>query len=247
MKLIVLANDYVGTEISRFLYLNHSDDLGLFVTVSENALYRELRDLGLPVSIFKSSAELADQLDEEFDLGVLAWWPKIIHASLISKPRHGFINTHPSFLPFNRGKHYNFWAIVENAPFGVTLHRVDDGVDTGPIVAQKKIPYDWTDTGESLFVKAREEMISLFQQTYPQLRTNCLKAKSQDLSSGSFHKGAELDQASCIALDRNYKASDLLNLLRARTFEGHPACYFYDGGECYEVRVNISRKTNESN
>jgi methionyl-tRNA formyltransferase len=216
--------------------------LGLIVTASDNALYRELRDLDLPVRISQSSTDIASALDESFDLGILAWWPKIIHAPLIAKPKQGFMNTHPSFLPFNRGKHYNFWAIVEGAPFGVTLHRIDDGVDTGPIVAQREITYDWTDTGESLFFKARNEMIDLFCQTYPKIRSNAIGASPQNLVDGSFHKAAELDRESRIELNQFYKARDLLNLLRARTFEGHPGCFFYENGECFEVRVSITRK-----
>ena len=45
-----------------------------------------------------------------------------------------------------------------------------------------------------------------------------------------------------IDLDREYRARDLLNLLRARTFPGYPACSFVADGTEYEVRVSITRK-----
>ncbi|MCS6820651.1 MAG: hypothetical protein NZ551_02175, partial [Microscillaceae bacterium] len=60
-------------------------------------------------------------------------------------------------------------------------------------------------------------------------------------SEGSFHWGKELEQASQIDLDATYTARNLLNLLRARTFEGYPSCYFIENGEKYEVRINIKR------
>ncbi len=44
-----------------------------------------------------------------------------------------------------------------------------------------------------------------------------------------------------IDLDKSYKARDLLNIIRARTFYPHPAAYFVDGGEKYEVRIDIKR------
>ncbi len=51
----------------------------------------------------------------------------------------------------------------------------------------------------------------------------------------------ELQPASRIDLDRQSSARQLLNLLRARTFPGYPACHFEDKGEMYEVRVDIRR------
>src|SRR5262249_23135590 len=155
----------------------------------------------------------------------------------------GFVNTHPSLLPYGRGKHYNFWSIVDRVPFGVSLHMVDEGVDSGDIVAQTEIPYDWEDTGGSLHRKATQAMLTLFHQTYPRLRRLDFEAQPQNRSVGTFHRGSELEPASSIALDNSYVARDLLNLLRARTFTGYPACSFEDGEDVYEVRVEIKRKS----
>ena len=177
-----------------------------------------------------------------FDLGLLAWWPRIIKAPLLSLARHGFINTHPSLLPYNRGKHYNFWAIVEQAPFGVSLHMVDEGVDSGDIVAQLPVPYNWEDTGASLYAKAQVAMIELFKSAYPRLRTLAFDRRPQNAAEGSFHRASELEGASTIQLDRMYRARDLLNLLRARTFPGHPGCRFHDSDVEYEARITIERK-----
>lgn len=80
-------------------------------------------------------------------------------------------------------KHYNFWALAEGAPFGVSLHFVD----TGDVVAQREIPYDLTDTGETLYRKAQREIVRLFREEYPRLRTLDILRKPQDLSKGSFH------------------------------------------------------------
>ena len=48
-------------------------------------------------------------------------------------------NLHISYLPYNRGAHPNFWSFYENTPAGVTIHLIDNGVDTGPIVKQKYV------------------------------------------------------------------------------------------------------------
>ncbi len=216
------------------------------VTTDDNEVAAVAREAQIRSLVFQSSSHVSDFVAGEalsFDLGLLAWWPKIIRASLLSLPRCGFVNTHPSLLPYGRGKHYNFWSIVDRVPFGVSLHTVDEGIDSGDIVAQAELAYDWQDTGGSLYRKATDAMLRLVQETYPGLRNLDFQTRPQNLAAGTFHRAAELDAVSSIDLDKSYVARDLLNLLRARTFPGYPACSFSDGGEVYEVRIDIERKS----
>ena len=64
---------------------------------------------------------------------------KIISKKIIQRAKRPIINLHLSFLPFNRGAHPNFWSFIEDTPSGVSIHEIDDGVDTGPIIFQKKL------------------------------------------------------------------------------------------------------------
>lgn len=243
MKLVLMADGGVGEKIAKFLMESYQDDLVLIVTAKINDIYRGAEVKGIPVCVFESEKNVIERLGGGVDLGVLAWWPRILKGPLLDAPRLGFMNTHPSLLPYNRGKHYNFWALVEQAPFGVTLHHVDSGVDTGEIVAQASIDYDWCDTGETLYNRAQEAMFELFCKTYPVLRTGQYASKAQNAGAGSFHLASELESASKIKLDESYRARDLLNLLRARTFDGHPGCWFEDDGNRYEISIKI-RKVN---
>ena len=68
---------------------------------------------------------------------------------------------------------------MEKVPFGVTLHFIDSGIDTGDIVFQKSIPYDWCDTGETLYKKAQAEMINLFIEKYHLIRIKNYKKISR--------------------------------------------------------------------
>ncbi len=246
MRLLLLADGHVGLQIARWLFENFPNDIAMIVTMGDNDLLALAHDARIPSLIFRSSEQVSDVVVKEglsVDLGLLAWWPKIIRKPLLSLPPHGFINTHPSLLPYGRGKHYNFWSIVDRVPFGVSLHMVDEGVDSGDIVSQEVISYDWEDTGGSLYHKALDGMLKLFQATYPKIRDLEFSRQPQDLAAGTFHRGSELDSASSIVLDQTYLARDLLNLLRARTFPGYPACTFSDGEELYEVRVEIKRRS----
>lgn len=240
-----MADGSVGRQILEWMLATYPADLAAVVLRPESDLTQRVLETGLPYLHSTSSKATAQWLTAqgiEPELGILAWWPAIIREPLLRMPRRGFINTHPSLLPYNRGKHYNFWALVEEAPFGVTLHFVDDGVDTGAIVAQRRIKYSWEDTGGTLYHRALSEMVALFLEVYPQLREGPVEARLQDQAGGSFHRASELDEASRIDLDRSYTARQLLNLLRARTFGGYPACWFESDGMTFEVRVDIRRK-----
>lgn len=245
MKLLLMCDARVGNAIADWLLDKHPEDIGAVVTVSESAVNLAARAKQIPVFVFESEPQLQVALTDlaPFDLGLLAWWPKLISPGVMALASGGFINTHPSLLPYNRGKHYNFWALAEQAPFGVSLHFVDAGIDSGDIVAQQAIAYDWEDTGESLYVKAGQQMFELFKAAYPQIRTGAIRRIPQDTSKGSLHYAREIDAASSIDLDKRYTARELINLLRARTFPGHPACRFEENGETYEITVNIKRKS----
>lgn len=184
---------------------------------------------------------LASQLVEAgVELGVLAWWPRILGPTLLRSVPHGFVNLHPSLLPNGQGKDPNFWCIVEEQAFGVSLHQVDEGVDTGPILAQREIATSWEDTGQTLYERALAETTEMFAESLDALLGG-LVGVPQDPTAGSHHRRAELTPASRIDLDATYRARDLLNLIRARTFVGHPGAWFDDQGGRYEVRVSIQR------
>ena len=245
MKLLLMADHFVGLGISRWLIDQYREDIALIVTTSENEIYKKAKSAGIKSIVFHTVDGVKHYLETHDlipDLGMLAWWPKLVKSPLIEFPRIGFINTHPSLLPYNRGKHYNFWALVEQAPFGVSLHFIEREIDTGDIVAQQRISYDWEDTGGSLYAKATKATINLFKETYPAIRQLSIQSRKQEKGKGSFHLAKELEPASRIELDKLYSARNLLNLLRARTFQGYPACWFEVDGQKFEVRVEIKRK-----
>lgn len=117
----------------------------------------------------------------QLDLIILAWWPYILKEALIKIPKIGCLNFHPSYLPYNRGKHPNFWSLVEDVPFGVSLHFVDTGIDSGSIAFQKIVPKSWEDTGKTLHEKGKREIVKLFQE-----KVRAKKPRSSSSFSGSI-------------------------------------------------------------
>lgn len=64
---------------------------------------------------------------------------RMLKGTVLSIPPFGFVNRHASLLPAHRGRLASFWSHSENLPrYGTTIHRVDEGVDTGPILVQEE-------------------------------------------------------------------------------------------------------------
>ncbi len=250
MRIGLFAANVVGRRIAKFLgdqgevpsclVFDSNDPAGLNPEIIAGS---GVRDSSL---IFGSGSLGSEHAREQLraldlDLIVLAWWPYILKPELIRIPRLGCLNFHPSFLPYNRGKHYNFWAIVENVPFGVTIHWVDVTVDCGDIAFQSRIETTWEDTGATLYHKAQEEIVRLFKEKFPEIKAGRIPRIPQDLARGSVHRARELEEVSKIELDRSYTARALLNLIRARTFPPYPAVSFIDKNQRYEVRIEIKK------
>ncbi|GAB4268798.1 MAG: hypothetical protein Kow0029_04370 [Candidatus Rifleibacteriota bacterium] len=97
------------------------------------------------------------------------------------------INLHISFLPWNRGADPNLWSILEDTPKGVTIHYLDEGIDTGDIIVQDRVDFDYeNDTLATSYDKLHKAMQRLFKDNWPAIRYGrCPRIKQA--GSGSFH------------------------------------------------------------
>lgn len=103
------------------------------------------------------------------------------------------VNLHPSFLPWCRGYHPNFWSITKNLPHGVSLHFLDEGIDTGDIIAQTRCHYSENDTLRQTYDRLRNLMVELFKACWPEIRAGTMTARPQDLQAGCLHYRRDFD------------------------------------------------------
>ncbi len=183
--------------------------------------------------------------EKKIDLVFLAWWPTIIIKEAIESVKIGWLNMHPSLLPFNRGKHPYYWSIIEGTPFGVTIHFIDKFIDSGRIAFQKEIFVDVTDTGESLYKKSLKEIMNLFKDNVNNIFNINIPTIQQDWKKATFHLAKELDSHSMIRLEENYKAKDLINILRGRSFTNGDSAFFYLNNHKYLIKVKIEKSKNK--
>lgn len=169
-------------------------------------------------------------------------FPYIMPKAVLQIPKVGVLNLHPAWLPYNRGWHTPSWAILEGTPYGATLHFVSEGLDTGPIIHQKKIDISPEDTADSLYGRVKRLELEVFRETWRFLLSYSLPRKPQELSSGTFHRRQELfsPQVQEIKLNEMVQAGDLINRLRALTTSHvDEAAYFVRDGRRYRIQVRI--------
>jgi len=100
------------------------------------------------------------------DIGLCCFYPKLFKESFFSIPKNGFLNLHFAPLPRYRGALPIPYAIInEEKEHGVTIHKIDNGMDSGPIIAQKLFPVFNNDTGYQLYTRCEKYGQILFHET----------------------------------------------------------------------------------
>lgn len=100
------------------------------------------------------------------DFFVVVAYGKIIPKAILDIPKRGCINVHPSLLPRWRGPSPMQWAIAEGDPTtGVTIMLLDEGMDTGPLLASEHLTIDAEETYETLVSKVHEIGPRLLSET----------------------------------------------------------------------------------
>ncbi len=98
------------------------------------------------------------------------------------------INLHISYLPWNKGADPNLWSFIDNTIKGITIHYIDEGLDTGDIIYQKKIEFDDNETLKSSYDKLNEEIQLLFIKNFYDINNNTCPRLPQNINEGSIHK-----------------------------------------------------------
>ena len=97
------------------------------------------------------------------------------------------INLHISLLPWNRGADPNFWSWVEGSPKGVTIHWIDEGIDTGDIIAQREVRFGPDETLATSYAALRSEIEGLFREVWLSIR-NGYAPRAKQPPGGSYHR-----------------------------------------------------------
>jgi methionyl-tRNA formyltransferase len=173
------------------------------------------------------------------EIGVSALFGYILKPEFLALFAGGVVNLHPALLPFNRGQYPNVWSIVEGTPAGATLHYINEGIDTGDIIAQREVPVEPIDTGATLYAKLEDCCTALFSETWPLIRSGTAPRTPQRRDTGTSHRTRDTHTIDHIDLERSYPARELINILRARTFPPYSGAYFIEQGRRVNLRLHL--------
>jgi len=153
-------------------------------TLTSTPVAVRARALGLPLRQppgVRDAQVLADLAMLQPDLGVLADYGRIIPQALLDLPAHGILGVHPSPLPRHRGATPIEATIRDgDTDAGVTIYRMDAGLDTGPIVATRTWPLAGTETGPSLEADAAARGADLLAEVLPAYLDGSARPAAQD-------------------------------------------------------------------
>jgi len=243
-KIIYASNRYVGFKCLEILISNNIYPIALLLPSIKKSSYTEnMINLvpGVPIIrglSFKSLDCIKQIKSMNPDYIISVHFPYIIPPEIVSIPKVGILNLHPAFLPFNKGWNTPSWAIMEGTPFGVTLHWIDEGIDTGDIAMQKEIKINTEDTADSLYKKAVEMETKLFKESIPQIIEKNLGRYPQK-TKGTFHRKEDIEKIQRIEMSENN--INLLKKLRALTTNKiEESAFFEIMNKKYFVRVEIT-------
>jgi methionyl-tRNA formyltransferase len=175
-------------------------DVKLVITQPDKPVGRHHSKL-VPSAVKKAAEEMDIQVDTRpppcplldtgggvsADLGVLVAYGEIIPKEVIGSFPLGILNLHPSLLPKYRGSSPIQAPILnQDNETGVTIMKLDDEMDHGPIVAQEIVKLDKTETAGELHDKLAQIGADLFIKILPNYIAGKIEPKEQDHSKASY-------------------------------------------------------------
>ena len=189
-------------------------------------------ELGIPVFQPVKIREAKEVLEKtEADVCVVAAFGQIIPASILHMKKYGCINVHASLLPKYRGAAPIQWAVIDGEKeSGVTIMQMDEGLDTGDMLAKAIVPLDEKETGGSLFDKLSEAGGRLCVETLAKLEKGEITPEKQGESPTAY---ASMLNKKMGNIDWNKSAVVIERLVRG--LDPWPSAYTHLDGKTLKI------------
>ncbi|MFP4073202.1 MAG: methionyl-tRNA formyltransferase [Actinomycetota bacterium] len=188
---------------------------------------------GLDVAQPTTSAELADAIDERgpFDVGVVVAFGRILSSEVLEQPRHGMVNVHFSLLPRWRGAAPVARALMAGDTMtGVTIMKLDEGLDTGPIISAQAIDIPPDDDAGMLTERLATMGARLLSRELPRYLSGELKPVAQTDEGATYAAKVEKKDR---PIDVHAKAKSIVDQVRG--LSPSPAATLEIDGQVHKV------------
>ena len=169
------------------------------------------------------------------DIFVSMSFDQIFKKSLINLPPLKIINCHSGKLPFYRGRNVLNWALInDEKEFGITIHYIDEGIDTGDIILQTCLPITDKDSYATLLKKAYFGCSENLYKAIKIIQSGQTKTmKQNDIDPFGFYCSARKEGDEIISWSQNSR--DIFNFVRAINKPGPGATTFFG---LNEIKIN---------
>ena len=176
------------------------------------------------------------------DLFFINSYSMILNHEILRIPKKGTLNIHTSLLPKNRGCNPIQWGIINNEKYaGATLHEVDTGIDTGPIIDQRKTKIFFEDTWLSVSDRIDSLIIELMRNNLKKILNFDFEKKNQNKKESSCNKRRKVEDG---FFSWDAPVIKIYNLIRALVKPLPGARYIIDGDQkVIDKFLNISEVT----
>jgi methionyl-tRNA formyltransferase len=173
-------------------------------------------DAGIPVYQpvnFKHTGAIEELQSLDADLMVVVAYGLLLPRAVLDAPRHGCVNIHASVLPRWRGAAPIQRAVLAgDAVSGVTIMRMEEGLDTGPMYLIETVPLAADETGGSLHDRLSVLGAEALMKALPGILDGSLRPRPQDDAQSCYAKKLDKSEAS---IDWSRPAADIERLVRA--------------------------------
>jgi len=231
-KVFFLGSKKLGYSVLKEMY-NINQDISRIITYNDKADKRsyleEFEEFSLKkkivLNILDKPSELFDLIEEEVpDLVIVAGWYWIIPIKILEIVRKGFIGIHGSLLPSYRGFAPFVWALLNGEKeTGLSLFYFSDGIDTGDIIAQKKLTINDNTKIANLLSQAEEKSIELIRENYGKI-LNEKNSRTLQLNTNVSYCSIRKPEDGLI--DWNDTNVNIHNFIRAQS-DPYPGAFSY--------------------
>lgn len=208
--------------------------LGRRQIITPPPVKRAAIDLGIPIlqpRSIKNPSFMRTLASYAPDAVVLVAYGKIITPALLAIPHFGWVNIHASLLPKYRGASPIQAALLHgDVQTGVTLMRLDEGLDTGPLIAQRTIPIRPTDTAGSLHDSLASLGATIAAEALPEYLSGTLTPHPQAITSQAPTTTIKTEQARI-----DWRQSDVQILRHIRAYTPWPGAYTVWSGKRFII------------
>lgn len=245
MKVVLFAHQNWGLKaIDAFTQSNieivkvftHPLDMDMHENVWYDAIspYCEQKNIVVSERTKLTDEDVAEIQSLQPDLIFSAGWRRLLPDSLFSIPKHGVLNLHDGKIPEYRGFAPINWAVINGEDkLGITIHYIDEGIDTGDIILQKEIPLSLHETAFDGYNKLLELSTTMIVDVIKMIKENKVVRTSQNILKPGFFCSRRFPHDGKINWNSN--PIQIYNLIRALC-DPYPNAFFIFENKKYYVK-----------